>query len=99
MTLAKRKNRRHYLAVFLCVLAFANLLSIPYRFGRLCFYNWSDAWWYSLLVFAATLALLSKHLINQIIAGLFVLPGIYDCAVGVAAGAFRLRAEGVRLFS
>jgi hypothetical protein len=85
MALAKRKKWWRYLAFFVCSLAFVNLVSVPYRFGRLCFYNWSDAWWDSLLVFVATFALLSKHLINRILAALAVLPGIYDYAIEIMA--------------
>ncbi len=85
MTSTKYKNWWRYAAISLCLVACVNLMSIPFRFGNLCFYNWSRFWWQSLLIFTATLALLSKHRINQALAAVAVLPVIYDCVVGIMA--------------
>ena len=85
MILAKRKNWSWYFALFLCVLAFANMVFFEFRYGGVCLDNWGEAWGQLLLVFAASLALLSKHWINHLFAAFAVLPRIYDVVVEVFA--------------
>ena len=61
----------------LLTLAFLNVLAVPARYGRVCFYNWSDALGFAFLILVAALALWLSKWWSYVIGLVLTAPMLY----------------------